>query len=990
VSSIPRPLLGLFVVLALALTAAPAEASFPGQNGQLAFERGGQIVLSNPDGSNERVLTTGGDPAWSPNGRQIAYHFGSSLRCNNGLETVWELRVINADGTGQRTVTRGNRTNCAAGAAQPAWSPDGTRLAFVDGIGGEGRSDGIVTEGAGRSVFTVPVNGGNFTRITTGLRSYGRPSWSPDGTKIAFEGETPFAGPIPANGDIYTVNPNGTSLTRVTTNARDDFAPAWSPDSSHMVFTSERDDTHLAGCDGDTSPPCNTEIYTMNRDGTNVQRITNRGPSIKDSYAVYSPDGTQFLFTSDRFSATNPPTFFGTIPTMRLHRLTADGTLEMTLFDGINPDWQPATAAVPLTAGLGYLSIRDDQRLFRADQPTGTMQVHLTERAPLGGTTITLSSDDPAHAAPPPTVTVPAGATTASFDVALTAPTGTSVFPTITASFGARSVKQQFEIFANAQMSQMGIGNVRQEGNQAIFHLTAPAPAGGAVVSLTSSDPVVAPVPATVTVPEGESQGQFPMFIKTVTAAETITITASYGGNSVSDSATVQPDPKVVSVTLDPTSVVGGAVNTGFSVATVTVDHPAPAPLVVSMATDNAHARLSDIHISQGGTTGQVNVNTDPVASDETANISATAGGQTRSAALTIRSGTPIQPAQPDVATFTLTPNTVANGGTVQGKVTLASPAPTGGTTVRFTQDLNAPNVVRSVPDAVIPAGGVSSTFPVTAQFTSPNPTTGTIVARTVTQTGLGAAVSAQLTVTPAADPPPPPPAGDTVRITRAQYDSGKRSLRVEATSTSSTATLTAFNNTTNAQIGVLQNNGGGTYRGTFNNVANPGNVRVTSSLGGTAVLVVSGATGTVRPAAVVVTTGASLVTPAAKALVLHATSEVALPKADPADRTAPRIGPLRLLPNRIRVGSRHGTLVSFTLDEPARVTLSFARRSGARFVAVRGGLERTLPAGRVRVRFHGVLADGPLRTGVYRVIVNAADGSGNRAASRRAVLTLR
>jgi hypothetical protein len=436
-------------------------------------------------------------------------------------------------------------------------------------------------------------------------------------------------------------------------------------------------------------------------------------------------------------------------------------------------------------------------------------------------------------------------------------------------------------------------------------------------------------------------------------------------------------------------------VNTGFSVATVTVDHPVNggAPLVVSMATDNPHARLFDVHIDNGGTTGQINVNSDPVTAQETANISATSGGQTRSAALTINPGTPIQPVQPDVATFTITPNTVANGGTVQGKVTLASPAPTGGTTVRFSQGVTAPNVVRSVPDQVIPASQSSATFPVTAQFTSPNPATGTITARTVTQTGLGAPVSAQLTVTPAADPPPPPPASDTVRITRAQYDSGKRVLRVEATSTNSSATLTAFNNNTNAQIGTLQNSGGGTYKGQFTNVANPGNVRVMSSLGGSAVLIVSSASRTVHPAAGATTqsaaSGNALVTPAVKAL-LHATSEVALPAADRADRTAPKLTAVRLLPNRIRVGSRRGTLVSFTLDEPARVTLSFARRVGKRLVPVRGGLQRTLPKGRVRVRFHGVMAAGPLASGVYRVTINAVDASGNRAASRRAVITLR
>jgi hypothetical protein len=67
--------------------------------------------------------------------------------------------------------------------------------------------------------------------------------------------------------------------------------------------------------------------------------------------------------------------------------------------------------------------------------------------------------------------------------------------------------------------------------------------------------------------------------------------------------------------------------------------------------------------------------------------------------------------------------------------------------------------------------------------------------------------------------------------IQRAEYSSGR--LRVEATSTSSNATLTVFVTSTNAQIGVLQNDGGGRYRGEFNLSSNPQNITVRSSLGG-------------------------------------------------------------------------------------------------------------------------------------------------------------
>jgi Tol biopolymer transport system component len=87
----------------------------------------------------------------------------------------------------------------------------------------------------------------------------------------------------------------------------------------------------------------------------------------------------------------------------------------------------------------------------------------------------------------------------------------------------------------------------------------------------------------------------------------------------------------------------------------------------------------------------------------------------------------------------------------------------------------------------------------------------------------------------PPPPPPPPPPATDMVSIQLAEYDAGGRRLKVEATSTSSSATLTAHVTATDALIGTLQNDGGGRYRGEFSWPSNPGSITVKSSLGGSA-----------------------------------------------------------------------------------------------------------------------------------------------------------
>jgi hypothetical protein len=83
---------------------------------------------------------------------------------------------------------------------------------------------------------------------------------------------------------------------------------------------------------------------------------------------------------------------------------------------------------------------------------------------------------------------------------------------------------------------------------------------------------------------------------------------------------------------------------------------------------------------------------------------------------------------------------------------------------------------------------------------------------------------------------PPPPPTADTVTIQRAEYDARKRTLMVEATSSNSSASLSVFKTSTDAQIGTLNNQGSGRYRATFSNItANPENITVKSTLGGSA-----------------------------------------------------------------------------------------------------------------------------------------------------------
>jgi hypothetical protein len=175
------------------------------------------------------------------------------------------------------------------------------------------------------------------------------------------------------------------------------------------------------------------------------------------------------------------------------------------------------------------------------------------------------------------------------------------------------------------------------------------------------------------------------------------------------------------------------------------------------------------------------------------------------------------------VSAVSLSPSSVVGGNSVQGTVTLSASAP-----AATVVSLASSSAQASVPASVtIAAGASSGTFTVgTAAVTAT--TTATISASLN-----GVTRSATLTINSASAPPPP--ATDTVNITRAEYDSGKRLLRVEAMSTNGSATLRVFVSSTGQLLGTMSNSGGGQYRGEFGASTNPQNITVRSSLGGVA-----------------------------------------------------------------------------------------------------------------------------------------------------------
>jgi Tol biopolymer transport system component len=198
----------LVAVAALSGAARPAQGTFPGRNGKLAFASTNHfcdrpcgrshIFTVNPDGSHRGLLTRTRDarqPAWSPCGRQIAFSTGALL-------------LMNADGSNVRKL--------ASRASEPAFAPDGEHLAFR-GDNGHG----------GFAVFAVKTNGKGKRRLVNNAEE---PDWSPNGRKIAFV--------RPSTLEIYVIDLKSHRLRQLTHVGLSGaaFNPSWSPNGKKIAF----------------------------------------------------------------------------------------------------------------------------------------------------------------------------------------------------------------------------------------------------------------------------------------------------------------------------------------------------------------------------------------------------------------------------------------------------------------------------------------------------------------------------------------------------------------------------------------------------------------------------------------------------------------------------------------------------------------------------------------------------------------------------------
>lgn len=267
----------------------------------------------------------------------------------------------------------------------------------------------------------------------------------------------------------------------------------------------------------------------------------------------------------------------------------------------------------------------------------------------------------------------------------------------------------------------------------------------------------------------------------------------------------------LASLAFDPAEVVGGQSSQG----TVTLSGPAPPGGVVVGLVSSAPVHVSvppSITVPAGASSATFTAQTSPETVDVGPTVTASAPGSVSvSARLTVLT---------ILRSVTVTPTSIVGGQTGQGTVTLGAPAPAGGAVVELSTGYN--EVATIPPSVTVAAGATAASFAITTRAVSASTWIGLLASYDSVRRNTMFEVA-------------PAQAADTVAITRAEYKRGKKQLRMEATSTSSSATLDVYVTTTGTLVGRLGNLGGGRYGSQFSWPTNPQNVTVKSSLGGSA-----------------------------------------------------------------------------------------------------------------------------------------------------------
>ncbi|HEU4355499.1 MAG TPA: LpqB family beta-propeller domain-containing protein, partial [Actinomycetota bacterium] len=248
----------------------PVEPSViePHENGLIAFSReatgGLELHVVEPDGSNERTIPTPPGMPWLHAWSPDGDRIAVTIFPNAGGER--SIWVMDADGSDPVRVAQADNVSV------PSWSPDGTRIAYASEEGGRTEIHVVGADGSQDRVVHGEGAEGTFAIFSA--------QFSPDGTQLLFDRGTD------SGFDIFVMRVDGSAVRRLTTTGTD-YDPHWSPDGREIAFTRQGEGPR-------------SDIYVMRADGSDVRQLTSGGDGDTNLYPQWSPDGRSIAYLAGR------------------------------------------------------------------------------------------------------------------------------------------------------------------------------------------------------------------------------------------------------------------------------------------------------------------------------------------------------------------------------------------------------------------------------------------------------------------------------------------------------------------------------------------------------------------------------------------------------------------------------------------------------------------------------------------------------------------